>query len=171
MSKAKKALRGALAGTIVIALALVGHGLSQDAAANRTFAAFASGDQVVEPTGSLALAHAVFQLSEDGTELHYRLVVANLEDLTMAHIHLAPRGENGPVVAWLYPEAPPPSPIEGRFDGELAEGTITAEVLAGPLEGMTLDDLVAEMTAGNTYVNIHTEEHGGGEIRGQIFEE
>jgi hypothetical protein len=86
----------------------------------------------------------------------------------MAHIHIGPAGVNGPVVVWLYPEGPPPQLIEGRFDGILAEGVITEADLVGMLAGMTMDDLVAEMLAGNTYVNVHTTQFPGGEIRGQI---
>ena len=86
----------------------------------------------------------------------------------MAHIHLQAPGANGPIVVWLYPPAPPPQLIPGRFDGVLAEGTFTAANLMGPLAGMSLEDLVAEMRAGNTYVNIHTTANPGGEVRGQI---
>jgi hypothetical protein len=53
-------------------------------------------------------------------------------------------------------------------DGLLAEGTITAADLVGPLAGMSIDDLLAEMRAGNAYVNVHSEANPGGEIRGQI---
>jgi hypothetical protein len=36
------------------------------------------------------------------------------------------------------------------------------------LQGKTIADLVADIKAGNAYVNVHTTEHPGGEIRGQI---
>jgi hypothetical protein len=36
------------------------------------------------------------------------------------------------------------------------------------MKGKTLDDLLEQMRAGNTYVNVHTKAHPGGEIRGQI---
>ena len=50
----------------------------------------------------------------------------------------------------------------------LATGVITADDLVGPLDGADLSDLIEEMRSGNTYVNVHTEAFGGGEIRGQI---
>jgi hypothetical protein len=111
---------------------------------------------------------AIFQLSRDGSELHYKLIVANIENVIMAHIHLGPVGETGPVVVWLYPDGPPPQEIPGRFDGVLAEGTITSENLVGPLAGATLADLIDEIQAGNAYVNVHTVQNPPGEIRGQI---
>jgi hypothetical protein len=96
--------------------------------------------------------------------------------VTAAHIHLGARGMNGPVVAMLYG---PVSPGGGRKSGVLAEGTITSAVLTGDLAGHPLADLVMAMNAGNTYVNVHTDDGAGapgtksgdfpdGEIRGQI---
>jgi hypothetical protein len=115
-----------------------------------------------------AKGQAVFRLSQDGTELSYRLIVANIENVTMSHIHLAPAGANGPVVAWLYPDGPPAQLIPGRSSGVLAVGTITADDLVGPLATMSLDDLVDELRAGNAYVNVHTTAYPAGEVRGQI---
>ena len=86
----------------------------------------------------------------------------------MAHIHLAPAGENGPVTVWLYPDGPPPQLIEGRFNGVLATGTITDDDLVGPLAGMTVADLVQRLENGMGYVNVHTAQNPPGEIRGQI---
>ncbi|WP_337134509.1 CHRD domain-containing protein, partial [Staphylococcus aureus] len=86
-------------------------------------------------------------------ELHYKLIVTNIENVVASHIHLAPAGANGPVVAFLYG---PAAPGGGRSDGVLAEGTITAANLVGPLAGHPLSDLIAAMEAGNAYVNVHT---------------
>ena len=118
-----------------------------------------------------AQGQAIFQLSKDGTEMHYKLIAANIENLFMAHIHLAAADANGPIVVWLYgtpPAGPDEDLIPGRFDGVLAEGTITAADLVGPLAGKTLADLLQAMQDGGTYVNIHTIQYPPGEIRGQI---
>lgn len=138
------------------------------AGSERNFVTHLTGDSEVPPNDSTAQGQAVFHLSEDGTELHYMLIVANIKNVTQAHIHLAPAGVNGGVVAWLYPDAPPAQLIPGRSDGVLAEGTITEDDLVNALEGAELEDLVEAILAGNAYVNVHTSQFGGGEIRGQL---
>jgi hypothetical protein len=158
-----------LSSFIGLALVLTLMLLATPAAAGpRNFRAHLNGAQEVPPADTRAQGQAIFRLSKDGESLHYKLIVANIENVTMAHIHLAPAGVNGPVVAWLYPAGPPPQLIEGRFNGVLAEGVITAADLVGPLAGADLGDLVDEIVAGNTYVNVHTSQFPGGEVRGQI---
>jgi len=134
---------------------------------SRNFRAHLSGEDAGVETQ--AQGQAVFQLSKDGKQLRYKLAVANIKDVTMAHIHLADQvGGNGPPVVWLYPDAPPPQEIPGRFDGVLAKGIVTADDLVGPLAGMSLDELKEAMEEGLTYVNVHTTQNPGGEIRGDI---
>jgi hypothetical protein len=138
------------------------------ASGQRNFRAHLSGGEEVPAADTNAQGQAIFHLNEAGDAIHYKLIVANIDDVRMAHIHLAPAGSNGGVVVWLYPDAPPPQLIEGRTDGILAEGTFTAADLMGDLAGQSISDLVDEIMAGNAYVNVHTIEFGGGEIRGQI---
>ncbi|HUG31726.1 MAG TPA: CHRD domain-containing protein [Acidimicrobiia bacterium] len=127
-----------------------------------------TGDEEVPAVETQAQGQAIFKLSADGETLHYKLIVANIEDVLMAHIHLAPAGENGDVVVWLYPDGPPPQLIEGRFQGVLAKGEITADDLVGDLEGQDLGALIDLINAGGAYVNVHTSTNMGGEVRGQI---
>jgi hypothetical protein len=132
----------------------------------QTFVAHLSASQEVQTPAivSNAQGQAIFQLSADGNALGYELIVANISDVQAAHIHLAPAGTNGQVVAFLF-HGPATS---GRTQGVLAQGTITAADLIGPLAGHPLSDLVSAMQAGNTYANVHTSAHPAGEIRGQI---
>jgi CHRD domain len=127
-----------------------------------------TGAEEVAPVETNAQGQANFRLSADGTELSYRLMASNIENVLMAHIHLAPAGENGGIVVWLYPDAPPPALIPGRHGGILATGVITEDDLVGALVDATLADLVAAIEAGDTYVNVHTTANPGGEIRGQL---
>ena len=137
---------------------------------NRNFRTSLKGENEVPAVETSAQGQAIFQLSRDGSELSYKLIVANIENLVAAHIHLAPAGVNGPVVVWLYPfDGPPAQLIPGRFSGVLAEGVITGDDIVGETDVETLDDLIEQIRAGNTYVNVHTSQHPGGEVRGQIF--
>jgi hypothetical protein len=127
-----------------------------------------SGGEEVPARPTQAQGQAIFQLSADGSALSYKLNIANIENVTQAHIHRAAAGINGPIVVWLYPSAPPATLIPGRSQGTLAEGVITDASLVGPMAGQTLAALLNEIEAENTYVNVHTSQFPGGEIRGQI---
>jgi hypothetical protein len=131
------------------------------------FRTHASGGEEVPPNDSHATGQATFKLNDDGT-LSYKLIVANIENVTQSHIHVAPAGSNGGITVWLYPDAPPARLIPGTSQGILAEGTITDAEVVGPLAGQGVARLLAEMRAGNTYVNVHTSQFPPGEIRGQI---
>ena len=66
----------------------------------------------------------------------------------MAHIHQAPADKNGPVII----------PLEKKGDDEWAV----------PAGAVLTDDQYAAFKAGNLYVNVHSAEHKGGEIRTQL---
>jgi hypothetical protein len=154
--------------SILVLLAVALLTTTAFAGQNRNFVAPLSGGEEVPPVDTNARGLAKFQVSKDGDSIRYKLIVANIENVTQAHIHLAPAGVNGPVVVWLYPSAPPAQLIPGSFNGILAEGTITEADLVGLLAGEPLERLIEEMAAGNTYVNVHTSQFPPGEIRGQI---
>jgi len=138
------------------------------ASSSKNFNTHLSGGNEVPVVVTNAQGQALFKLSKDGTVLHYKLNVANIENVMQAHIHLAPVGVNGPIVVWLYPSAPPAQLIPGRSDGTLAEGDITASNLVGPLAGHPLQELIDAIDAGGAYVNVHTSAHPSGEMRGQL---
>jgi hypothetical protein len=166
----RKLLAVLLIGATVLALA------SPASAGDRNFVAHLSGRDEVPSNESLAQGQAIFHLSADGTQLDYTLIAANIDNVVFAHIHLAPAGVNGPVVAFLFG---PVAAGGGRFSGVLAQGTLTEDDLIGPLAGREFTALVDAMLAGNIYVNVHTDDGvapGGtcagdlpaGEVRGQI---
>lgn len=137
-----------------------------------TFSASLSGDAASQPVETNASGQALFEADPDGETVDYQLHVDHLCDATQAHVHLGAADEDGPVVAWLYPESgKEPSVIEGRFDGVLAEGTLTADDLVGPLEGEDVETVAEILVEEGAYVNVHTEENPEGEIRGQIVPE
>ena len=102
--------------------------------------------------------------------------MANIENVVAAHIDVGPPGVNGPIVVYLAGPLPPDG---GSSNGLLARGTFTSANFTGPLAGQPMSALIAEILAGNTYVNVRTNDgvappnqvpgdFAGGEIRGQI---
>lgn len=159
--------RRSLTVTLLAAALALTLGTAVLAAPPRNFTAPLSGDQEAVPVDTNARGVAHFQLAADGSQISYRVNVANIHDVVAAHIHLG--ASNGPVVAWLYPnDGPPGALIEGRVSGRLATGTLTADNLVGPLADAELDALVDEIVAGNAFVNVHTVAHPGGEIAGAV---
>jgi glucose/arabinose dehydrogenase len=150
---------GGPAGTTGVVLKIV--------AAPREFVARLSG----APAGTnvAATGQAVFTLSPEGETLSYRLDVQGIENVTMAHIHVATTpGGNGSPAVWLYPAAAPAVTIPGTFNGLLGEGAFTAANFVGPLAGLTLADLLTAIRENRAYVNVHTQEFPAGAIRGPV---
>ena len=154
--------------TLVVLLALLATIGTALASESRTvFRTGLSGEAA--GTGSDAHGNAVFMFKDDGSSMKYKLVVNGLDNVTMAHIHVAEvPGGNGPPVLWLYPDAPPPSLIEGTLNGLLASRTVTSGDLTGAAGITSLAELMAAIEGGRAYVNVHTSAFGGGEIRGTI---
>ncbi|HXV86950.1 MAG TPA: CHRD domain-containing protein [Gemmatimonadales bacterium] len=152
-----------------------------DAANGGNFGSPLSGDEEVPARPTRARGSAVFQLNAEGDALTYRLMVANIENVFQAHIHNAATGVNGPIVVWLYPStAPVAGPLgQGRIDGVIAEGTITAANFVNTLAGQPMSVLLGLLSSGTAYVNVHTNDgvaptntgpgdFPGGEVRGQV---
>lgn len=153
---------------LLVSVAVAGAGSS------RNFVAPLSGDDERPlPVDTAARGVGIFQLSADGSELSYRLVATNIENVTQAHIHCCagPEAFTG-VSVFLYPSGPPAVLIPGRHTGTLSTGTITADDILGPPSLTGADDplaaLVEQIMAGNAYVNVHTSANPAGEIRGQL---
>lgn len=161
--------------TIMLVLLTVTSAAYASPAEQRNFVAPLSGDEEVPARDTNARGLAKFQLSREGGELSYKLIVANIENVAAAHIHCAPAGVNGPVGVTLFVGAPG----SGRFDGVLAQGTITGPDAGNGCGWMSLGDVLNAMRSGNAYVNVHTNDgvappntgpgdFPGGEVRGQI---
>jgi hypothetical protein len=139
--------------------------------ASQNFVAPLSGGEEVPAVDTDARGVAIFRLDRGASELSYKLIVANIQNVTQAHIHCGAAGANGPVVAFLFGL----NPAGVTVNGVLAEGTITAaNVLPRPDSSAcpggvaNFDDLLAKIQSGEAYVNVHTTQFPAGEIRGQI---
>ena len=148
----------------------------------RTIETKLSGDEEVPVRITGAHGSANVRLAKDGQSIDFQLVVNDIRNVTQAHIHMAPKGTNGGIVVWFFPSVKATTALPGgggEHHGMLAQGTFTAADLRGPLAGHPLSDLIAAINAGNTYVNIHTDDgvappntgagdFPGGEVRGQL---
>ncbi len=123
-----------------------------------------------------AYGEAQVTLSRDRSTLHYRLKVSpTATPIFMAHIHLGPQGRNGPVILWLFGDAssnPLPFTLprdDGPFSGEISGMLTASNLIPQPSLGLnTFEDVIANLMRGNAYVNVHTQAHPPGEVRGQL---
>lgn len=127
------------------------------------------GEFEVPAVETSAAADLKLKVSSDGSEARYDLKITEpIDDVLMAHLHMAPEGANGGVVVWLYPHpSPPPALIEGSFEGRLAKDVITVDDLVGGLDG-DWDGFLQALEDGQLYVNVHTSANPGGEVRDQV---
>lgn len=131
-------------------------GMDADATTQmNSFTVDLSGDQEVPPVSTLATGVAEVDL--DGNMLNVTGTFRGLESDLMAvagtpmHIHEAPAGENGDVVFL----------VDVDMDADNRSGSFS-------FSGELTDEQVETFRAGNYYLNIHTEENGGGALRGQL---
>jgi hypothetical protein len=132
-------------------------------ASDYNFTASLSGSNEVPPNNSIAAGECIVKIAKDESSIYYKLIVSNINNVVASHFHMAPAGQNGGVVAFLYG-----GPLVEEQNGILAEGAIDADDVIGSIAG-DLDALIDAIRAGNIYVNVHTNPgFPGGEVRGQV---
>ena len=83
--------------------------------------------------------------------------------VTAGHIHVGAPGAGGPTVVNFV--VPTPASNDFRVAGTMRDVEFTLR----PDQGIrSPDDMFQAILGGNTYVNIHSQVNGGGEIRGQL---
>ena len=159
--------RTALAATLALALgAVASPALGDDT--TRTIRALLSGYDEVPAVSTAGTGE--FSARVTGDAIAYRLSYQNLRGSTTAaaHIHFGNAGTNGGVIVHLCGGSAPACPPVGGT----VEGVITAAQIEGPAgQGIAPGEYVevlAAIRAGVTYVNVHTDLHPSGEIRGQV---
>src|SRR5436190_6941622 len=112
----------------------------------QTFVFHLRGDQEVPPTGSTASGGCMATLNQPASQMTITCV-HNVIGATVMHIHRGAPGVNGAIAFDL---GSPLSPVNATWSG------------------MTPAN-IADLLAGNLYVNIHSAGRPSGEIRGQIL--
>ena len=157
---------------VVSAIAITGP-----VSAATLFQATLSGDQEVPPTVTTASGTASLTLNDAQTRLEINIQINGLDldglqtpgnaadDVTGAHIHNAPAGNNGGVVFGFIG---PNSDANGDLVIDPVAGTIFSgwDLLEG--NGTTLQNQLTDLLNDGLYINVHTSTFPSGEIRGQI---
>jgi len=142
---------------VVVFLATLALVRCNDATKGQTlFHATLSAANEVPPRGTAANGAAGFTL--DGDRVLYSIEANQIGNITGSHMHSGAAEVNGPIRVFLFR-----GPTTGTVNGRLVEGSFTA----ADVTGISFEALLAEMQAGTAYVNVHTTQFPGGEMRGQ----
>ena len=133
------------------------------------FSAGLGGDKEVPPINTAG--SGVFRMEIVDSNITFSISFSDLSsDLSVAHIHFAPSKVAGGVMIFLCGGGGQPD-CPAATSGTIT-GTITAANVTGPItQGIDIGDLdsaLEAVRAGLGYVNMHTVNFGGGEIRGQV---
>lgn len=119
------------------------------------------------PASTRARGLALFNFKRDFSRMSFRLKLRKADGLASTHLHCAPAGVAGPVIADLL------GGVGGGWRGNLnLTATLTSVNLDQAAECAAaignLADLANAMAKGQIYVNIPSAAYPDGEIRGQI---
>ena len=120
------------------------------------------------PIATNAQGRASVEVIDDGTAIKFKVNVAGIDNLLMAHIHVAPEpvqltGGAGPIAFWFTGGPPPGTTNTETVNGTLAEGYIvtngdlTKWDPSDPTAG-TIAGLIAAMSEGRASVVVHTDD-------------
>ena len=134
----------------------------------------ATGAEEVPVRSTTAEAKINIKVGKDAASYNLRFTEP-ISNVTQAHLHKGAVGVNGSIAVWLYPSAPPLLLVPGVSEGRFVKSTFDASDLCylptAPycVEGAPDSDaFVADLDAGNLYLNVHTSAFPGGEVRGQV---
>lgn len=124
-----------------------------------------NGLQEVPPTPSTAYGTGSFTINDQNWAVEGSVNIWGLSptQITGMHIHEGAVGVNGPVRFNILTNQVPGSPFNaGSFWSFIFDGTLNLGSNANNMAFLN------QMIAGNSYVNAHTPQFPGGEIRGQV---
>jgi CHRD domain len=155
---------------LALVLAMAGAAFGEDELA---FKARLTGDEEVPPVVTDTSGRAKIEFSKDLLTAEFVLRVSDGIRLTQAHIHCAPTGLNGPIVAFLAGFHGLGWDVDGKWidnttltDDNIILGVTPTETC--PHTIATLADLREAIIAGDAYVNVHSVLNPAGEVRGQL---
>jgi hypothetical protein len=137
------------------------------------FKARLTGDEEVPAVVTDTSGRAEIKFSQDLSTAEFVLRVSDGRRLTQAHIHCAPAGFNGPIVAFLAGFHELGWDVDGKWidnatlaDDNIIFGATPTATCQHTIE--TLADLAEAISDGDAYVNVHSDLNRAGEVRGQL---
>jgi hypothetical protein len=131
-------------------------------AQNEKYRAKLDGNNEVPPVNSTAEGVINFKTKND--MLTWKMNVTGTNDATGVNIHKGKAGENGEIIVDLMKV----SKHSDTPKGMTMRGNVTDSSLTGSMAGQTIADLKTAMANGDTYINLKTQDHPDGLLRGQI---
>jgi hypothetical protein len=149
---------------VVAASALSGVSCNDALEDREVFQAILSGAEEVPPRPTAANGTA--QIYIDGDLISYSIEVDDINNITAAHIHSGAPGVNGPIRLFLYPvqQGTTVPQVSTTDKGILVEATVPSS----NVNGVTYQELLNQMRSGAAYVNVHSTQFPGGEMRGTV---
>lgn len=121
-----------------------------------------------QPIATNAVGHAAVEVIDGGTALSFRVQVTGIENLLMAHIHVAPNPVQitdlaGPIAFWITGGPPPESTITERVNGRLGRGFVITDGQVedwnpAELGSGTVHGLIKAIKEGRASVVVHTDD-------------
>lgn len=136
------------------------------------FIAKLKGKNEVPPVNTRAFGVAKFVSNKHCTKIKFHLEVDDIKNFVQAHIHFGDRNKNGPVLVFLFGADLMTLEEQNGITTRrgVVNGIITNKDIVENDRGVKdVSDLLKLMEKELTYVNVHTEQNPGGEIRGQII--
>ena len=131
-------------------------------AQNEKYRAKLDGNNEVPPINSTAEGVINFKTKND--MLTWKMNVTGANDPTGVNIHKGKAGEKGEIIVDLMKV----SKHSDTPKGMTMRGNVTESSLKGSLAGKTIADLKTAMANGDVYINLKTQDHPDGLMRGQI---
>ncbi|MGA8484384.1 MAG: CHRD domain-containing protein [Nitrososphaeraceae archaeon] len=131
-------------------------------AQNEKYRAKLDGNNEVPPVNSTAEGVINFKTKND--MLTWKMNITGTNDATGVNIHKGKAGENGEIIVDLMKV----SKHSDNPKGMTMRGNVTDSSLTGSMAGQTIADLKTAMANGDMYVNLKTQDHPDGVLRGQI---
>ena len=139
-----------ISAALVSATAMIATPLLAQENSGRRFTVALEGEQEVGPRGGDldGTGTATLRINPGQRQVCYTIRVSDIRPATMAHIHEAPAGSNGPIVIPLS------APTSGTSSGcATVTRELALEIIRDPAD---------------YYVNIHNAEFPAGALRGQL---